>query len=205
MIHPHTELKWISDVVGRGVFVTRFIPKGTIVWTLCHLDIVLNPGEVSSLGPAYKSILDTYAYFDQKGDSVLCWDLGRFVNHSCDPAMLAVDHCNEIAARDLHPGDELTCDYRLLNYPETLTCRCGRPTCRGSVRPIDVLQIDDSFSLAVASSLECARDVEQPLRAFMRNPVDWDLHLNGQKRPLSARDYYYDPQAKPVSPMTQAA
>jgi hypothetical protein len=37
MIHPWTELRFINDSIGYGVFATQFIPKGTIVWALDDL------------------------------------------------------------------------------------------------------------------------------------------------------------------------
>ena len=41
MIHPHTELRFINEQMGFGVFATQFIPKGTIIWALDELDQIL--------------------------------------------------------------------------------------------------------------------------------------------------------------------
>lgn len=38
MLHPHTEIRYISEAMGLGVFATRPIPKGTLLWVLCPLD-----------------------------------------------------------------------------------------------------------------------------------------------------------------------
>jgi len=32
MIHPHTELRFISEQVGHGVLATQIIPRGTMVY-----------------------------------------------------------------------------------------------------------------------------------------------------------------------------
>jgi hypothetical protein len=32
MIHPDTELRYVNDIIGYGVFATRLIPRGTITW-----------------------------------------------------------------------------------------------------------------------------------------------------------------------------
>ena len=32
MIHPDTELRFISPEIGFGVFATKLIPQGTITW-----------------------------------------------------------------------------------------------------------------------------------------------------------------------------
>ncbi|MHC5084588.1 MAG: SET domain-containing protein, partial [Planctomycetota bacterium] len=32
MIHPDTELRKVNETIGYGVFATRHIPKGTILY-----------------------------------------------------------------------------------------------------------------------------------------------------------------------------
>ena len=111
MIHPATELRFVSPEIGLGVFAREAIPKGTIVWTLCRLDIVLTPHEAAALPAPYQPILDRYAYTDWEGRVVLCWDHGRYINHSCDPVMVGIGNEIEIAVRDIAAGDQLTCEY----------------------------------------------------------------------------------------------
>lgn len=60
----------------------------------------------------------TYAYLDiQTGLYVLCADDARYMNHS-DAPNIAGDYDQDpvfgvdVAARDIDPGDEPTCDYR---------------------------------------------------------------------------------------------
>jgi hypothetical protein len=60
MIHPHTELRFISPELGYGVFARRFIPKGTITWALDALDRSFSPSQVSAMAPLYREILDKY-------------------------------------------------------------------------------------------------------------------------------------------------
>ena len=38
MVHPDTELRFVSPAIGWGVFATRDIPTGTITWALDVLD-----------------------------------------------------------------------------------------------------------------------------------------------------------------------
>jgi uncharacterized protein len=38
MLHPHTELRFISETMGSGVFAARLIPKGTITWVRDDFD-----------------------------------------------------------------------------------------------------------------------------------------------------------------------
>lgn len=135
MIHPSTELRFISQAIGSGVFATELIPRGTITWTKCAFDQVLAPTAVASLGPAYRAILDRYAYRDARGDYVLCWDLGRYMNHSCQAAVISPGFDVDVAVRDIRPGEELTCDYGMLNLDAAMDCHCGAPGGRKRIGP----------------------------------------------------------------------
>ena len=66
---------------------------------------------VAALPAFYRPYLDRYGYEDARGDTVLCWDHARFVNHSCDASCLAAGNGFEIAVKDIHPGEQLTDDY----------------------------------------------------------------------------------------------
>jgi hypothetical protein len=55
MIHPNTELKFISPQKGYGVIATSLIPKGTITWVLDPLDQVFSSQRLSELEPTFKT------------------------------------------------------------------------------------------------------------------------------------------------------
>lgn len=120
MIHPKTELKFISNKIGYGVVATEFIPAGTITWALDDLDREFSPSKLKKMDPLYQSILETYCYRNKKGNFVLCWDYGRYVNHSFKSNCLSTAYDFEIAIRDIRPGEELTDDYGYLNVSEPL-------------------------------------------------------------------------------------
>lgn len=82
MIIPWTELKLINNEVGYGVVATRFIPKGTITWVFDKLDREFTPLQVEEMDGIYKDILSKYCFRNSKGNHILCWDNGRYVNHS---------------------------------------------------------------------------------------------------------------------------
>lgn len=166
MMHPATELRLIDDDVGYGVFATAPIPRGTVTWTLCRLDIVFTPIEAAALPAPYRPIIDKYAYGDADGNLILCWDNARFINHSCDPAMLAAGRDFEIAVRDIARGEQVTCDYGGLNLTVPLACRCGARACRGTIDADDVLRTWRDRDRLLAEVLPLARGVEQPLLAF---------------------------------------
>jgi hypothetical protein len=194
MIHPDTELKFKDPVIGLAVHATRFIPRGTIVWTLCDLDIRLPPSSpLRAPGSAYRPIVDRYAYGDAEGDLILCWDHGRYVNHSCEPAMIGVGPDIEIAVRDIQPGDELTCEYGCLNLHEVLQCRCGAASCRGTIGGDDMLRLWPQIDQAAASAVALARSVAQPLAPFVRDAASWAAWRDGSAPVPSSRQYHHDP------------
>lgn len=198
MIHPATELRFIGPGIGYGVFATAPIPRGTIVWILCHLDMVFAPGEAAKLPPAYKKIIDHYAYIDGAGNHVLCWDNGRYVNHSCDPAMLGVGTDFEVATRDIAPGEEITCEYGGLNLETPMPCACGAPSCRGTIGGEDVLKLWPDLDRRTAEALACGRGIEQPLLDYARDArLFWD-YVDGRVPVPSHRAYFSAPASRPA-------
>lgn len=189
MMHPSTELRFINPDVGYGVFATEFIPRGTVVWVLCRLDIVLPAEATATLPGPYLPIIDKYAYADGHGNQVLCWDHGRYLNHSCSPAMLGLGREIEIAVRDIAAGDELTCDYGCLGLTEGMPCRCGSPRCRGVIQGDDIARSWPEDDRVVAEALPLAAGVAQPLLVYLPDPGRfWDW-VHGRRPVPSHRDY----------------
>ncbi|WP_415035703.1 SET domain-containing protein [Flavobacterium sp.] len=115
MIHPDTEIRFISEQVGYGVVATKLIPKGTITWVQDELDRVYTPEEVQQLSPLMRDYLETYCFTNNRGEKVLCWDYAKYVNHSFVPSCFSTAYDFEIAIRDIQPGEQLTDDYGYLN------------------------------------------------------------------------------------------
>jgi hypothetical protein len=137
MIHPDTELRFVNDQIGYGVFATRDIPRGTITWARDELDQSYSPDQIARMPEPYQQILGKYAYTDRHGKLILCWDLARFMNHSCEATCLSAGYDFEIAIRDVRAGEELTDDYGTLNLESSFPCACSSPNCRKHIRPDD--------------------------------------------------------------------
>ena len=168
MVHPDTELRFVSDVVGVGLFATRPIPLGTIVWVQDDLDVVLEAERVAALDPQRRAYVDTYAYRDQLGRYVLCWDHGRFVNHSFHANCMGTAWQLEVAIRDIAIGEELTDDYGTLNLDEPFDAVPEAGTDRERALPDDVLRYADRWDESVVAALRHHDDVDQPLAHLVR-------------------------------------
>jgi uncharacterized protein len=169
MIHPNTELRHVSDAIGVGVFATRDIARGTIVWLMDELDQKFSVERVRELGPRYEALLDRYAYQGPDGERILCWDLARFVNHSCEANAVSTGWDLDIAVRNIAAGEELTNDYGALNLERSFVCRCGAPSCRRVVRPDDFERLADVWDGRVASAYPELLSVVQPLWQWVPN------------------------------------
>src|ERR1700744_1278297 len=161
MIHPDTELRFISPQKGYGVVATKFIPKGTITWIMDPLDQVFSLEHIRKLPPFFREILSTYTYRDQKGDFILCWDNARFVNHSFHSSCITTAYNFELAVRDIQPGEELTDDYGYLNVTEPFDCLPEPGTTRTQVMPDDLLHFYPEWDAALKNAFTNFNNVPQ--------------------------------------------
>lgn len=107
-----------SSIHGLGLFADEPIPRGTPTWRFTPgVDVTIHPELLDRIPDAARSQFLTYAYLDiRTGLYVLCADDARFMNHSDEPTVRGDYEVEpvfgvDIAARDIEPGEELTCDY----------------------------------------------------------------------------------------------
>ena len=167
MIHPHTELRKVSDDIGHGVFATALIPKGTMVYVKDELELEFHPGDRRIADPRYADIVETYAYLDPRGVRILSWDNARYVNHCCEPNTMSTGYNFEVALRDIQPGEQITDEYGLFNLAWELRCCCGAPGCRGIVHPDDADNLADQWDVQLKDALSTYLNVHQPLLPCM--------------------------------------
>ena len=166
MIHPDTELRFISNEIGYGVVATKFIPAGTITWVLDELDREFTPLELQQMAPIYQNILDTYTFRNNKGNYILCWDNGRYVNHSFNSNCLTTAYDFEIAIRDIQPGEQLTDDYGYLNIPLPFRA-ADEGTRRKIVYPDDLLKYYKVWDNKIKKVFGNIPKQQQPLRPLL--------------------------------------
>lgn len=179
MIHPNTALQYIGPEIGYGVVATAFIPAGTITWVLDKLDREFTPEEVEKLEPVYQEILDTYTFRNNVGNLVLCWDHGRFVNHSFRSNCLTTAYDFEVAIRDIHIGEQLTDDYGYLNIVHPFRA-VDEGTRRKTVYPDDLLKYHKVWDNKLARVFPHVPKVDQPLRKLLTDEV-WSEVLSATK------------------------
>ena len=127
------------------------------------LDQVLPPEEVAALPPINRENLEKYRYIDSSGNYVLCWDLGRYVNHSCNLTTRGVGYGFNLAMRDIHPGEELTCDYAHSNCITSFQGQCGSASCRCTISPDHTLHYWQTWDIEYAKAFTLIATVPQPL------------------------------------------
>lgn len=167
MIHPHTELRFINQTIGYGVFATAFMPQGTIVYVQDALEIVLDANDPLMKDRLYRPILDKYCTIEADGKRILSWDIARYVNHSCRGNTLSSGYGFEVAVRDIRPGEEITDDYAMFNLPFEMDCACGHPECRGVVSPDDFASLRQRWDTQVHQALARLTAVPQPLWPYL--------------------------------------
>lgn len=77
-----------------------------------HFDVAFDTDDLATLAAPARELVCKYSYFDTAiGSFILCGDDARFMNHSDSPNTAEVTGPGTIAAREIAPGEELTCNY----------------------------------------------------------------------------------------------
>lgn len=166
MIHPHTEVKFISDDMGYGLVATQRIPAGTITWVLDPLDRVFTAEQYDELPPVFQEQLEIYTFRSNAGALILCWDNGKFVNHSFKSNCLTTAYDFEIAIRDIEPGEQLTDDYGYLNITKPFK-GMDEGTKRKYVYPDDLVKYHAVWDKKIQAVFPQITAIEQPLQPYL--------------------------------------
>ena len=101
-----------SDIQGVGVFAGEDIARGTRIYEFVEgIDIVMTRDEAASYGPEFARFMRIFAYVEPADKTmVISVDNSRFMNHAEDPNTVWDENFGW-ATRDIHCGEEITCDY----------------------------------------------------------------------------------------------
>jgi len=102
-----------STIHGVGLFAAEQVQKGQMIWRFePDFDRLIPDALLATLpGPA-RAFIDRYGFLSPQfpGGWVVSLDNSRFINHSPTPN---TDNrkAETLAASDIAPGEEITCDY----------------------------------------------------------------------------------------------
>lgn len=133
-----------SEIHGRGVYSTQFIPKDEKI--IEYVGEIIDKEESDQRGNAQhehaQKTGDAAVYiftlskkYDLDGN--VPWNIARLINHSCEPnceAWIDDDRIFIHALRDIELGEELCFDYGFdIDCFEEHPCLCGTDNCVGYI------------------------------------------------------------------------
>lgn len=167
MIHPLTELKYINDAIGYGVFAREDLPAGTITYVKDSLELCITPTDYLMHSPEMQAVIDKYSYKDENGCRIVSWDLAKYVNHCCNFNTISTGYGFEIAIRDIKAGEQITDEYSIFNLDRPMEVDCGSPGCRRVVTSADFDKNYPEWDNQIKIALRKLFEVEQPLINFI--------------------------------------
>jgi len=122
-----------SRIHRRGVYALEDIPARRKV--IEYTGEKINRKETKRRGDGHITYLFTLNDYWTLDGSV-GGSGAEIINHSCAPNIRAWnfhEHILYMSKRDIRRGEELTIDYRFGKDIETVVCKCGSKTCRGTI------------------------------------------------------------------------
>ena len=146
MKQPSYVVSFDSNEKGYFVRAARDIPKGAVVFDDegRSFTITTRKWVEEAWSEADKVVFSRFGWpLDEEGHVYVTWEESpkrwRPINHSCDPNLIFRDGhgLNQIAARDIKKGEDLTLDYAMFCdfTMKPFQCFCGSPMCRGMIQP----------------------------------------------------------------------
>lgn len=189
MIHPKTKLVHINEKVGYGLFATDFIAEGTITYIKDSLELEITRTKYVLSNKEMQEAIDKFSYRDEKGNYIVSWDMGKYVNHSCGANTMSTGYGFEIALRDIFEGEQITDEYGIFNLEDEMMCECGDSNCRKIIQPEDFDALFPKWDDKIKQSLSKLKTVSQPLACFM--DIKTQKQLNEYfNNPLNYRSVY---------------
>lgn len=193
MIHPKTELRFINDHVGYGVFAIDDIPEGTIVYVKDSLELVVTPTDYLLHSEEMKGVIEKYSYIDQHGNRIISWDFAKYVNHCCNCNTISTGYGFEMAIRDIKNGEQITDEYGIFNLTYPMEVSCGFENCRKVIKPDDFDTYYRDWDEKIRNSIPKLFEVEQPLMPFVdeesRKELDQFFQNPGDYKSVYALKY----------------
>jgi hypothetical protein len=109
MVKAYLDKSWIH---GIGVFADEFIPKGTLVWIMSDLDMIIDKEHFNWLPETAQEFIRIHGDWDIELQKItMSFDNDKFMNHSFEPNIRYDKTQKTYANRDIPKGEELTINY----------------------------------------------------------------------------------------------
>ena len=134
MLTDKVEVATERVISGKGLIASQPIRRGEVVWQPDEGAARRTGAELQLLPPDNTHCqigVDLFVYVEP---AAWCY------NHSCDPNTFLEDG-RQVAARDIHAGEEVTYDYGIheIRWSWGFDCSCGSASCRRQVSSRDYL------------------------------------------------------------------
>eukprot|EP00274_Cyanoptyche_gloeocystis_P005629 CAMPEP_0196652016 /NCGR_PEP_ID=MMETSP1086-20130531/1217_1 /TAXON_ID=77921 /ORGANISM="Cyanoptyche gloeocystis , Strain SAG4.97" /LENGTH=179 /DNA_ID=CAMNT_0041982349 /DNA_START=119 /DNA_END=658 /DNA_ORIENTATION=+ len=139
------EVRFWNGTAGSGVYATRFIKAGSVVYDLNRMPVCPENSK-------YNITQTGSRFFDTSNCDESC------LNHSCDPNLTVnYDQWTFIAVRDIQPGDQLTFNYLTTEWSMAapFECCCGSSACFGKIGGFKFLSLKQQLKLFQVISPYC--------------------------------------------------
>lgn len=143
-MNPKLEVRK-TDSYGRGVFAKELVEKDEMLFVMGGYILTNEDDNAMRYDVADKGIEISEKFMIGPRSAE---DLARmpqhYVNHSCDPNAGFKGQIFMAALREIPAGEQAAYDYAMVMCPDPesntffrMECRCGAPSCRGSVTDDD--------------------------------------------------------------------
>lgn len=133
---PGLEIK-SSNINGKGCFATIRFPRRKLIAEYAGERITDAEAERRASTRRVLRICEINRLWSLDGSRG--GNGTHYINHSCQPngfMKILHGHIQFYALRDIHPGEEITIDYKYTRHSDKKRCYCGAPTCRGTINRI---------------------------------------------------------------------
>ncbi len=139
MLHAAIEVREKGTIHRNGLFATRLIRKGELVWELD--EPTYSWKEIEGWDEERRKDFDWYGFQCGVDRYSSPEGISRETNHSCDPNTWWAGSDSIIARRDIQADEEVTYDYSTcdIDLLFEMKCHCDSPRCRGKITNRDYL------------------------------------------------------------------
>ena len=142
MLHSEIEVRGRGMIHGNGLFATRLIRKGELVWELD--EPTYSWKEIERWDENRRRDFDWYGFQCGVDRYSSPEGISREMNHSCEPNTWWAGSDSLVAQQDILTNEEVTYDYSScdIDLVFEIECHCGSTLCRGKITNRDYMNFE---------------------------------------------------------------